>query len=66
MSAFRDDAAAGTGLATVTTDGTVLDTWYPVPVLGTEAPDAPELEKLTGEDAAEPSELSEPPNQRSS
>ncbi|RIJ77806.1 2,3,4,5-tetrahydropyridine-2,6-dicarboxylate N-succinyltransferase [Nakamurella silvestris] len=27
--------ASGTGLATVTTDGTVLDVWYPQPVLGT-------------------------------
>ena len=51
MSTLRDEAAAGTGLATVTTDGTVLDTWYPAPVLGADAPDAPELEKLTGEDA---------------
>ena len=37
MSTLRDEAAAGTGLATVTTDGTVLDTWYPAPVLGTDA-----------------------------
>jgi 2,3,4,5-tetrahydropyridine-2-carboxylate N-succinyltransferase len=51
VSTLRDEAAAGTGLATVTTDGTVLDTWYPAPVLGADAPDAPELEKLTGEDA---------------
>jgi 2,3,4,5-tetrahydropyridine-2-carboxylate N-succinyltransferase len=52
VSTHRDEAAAGSGLATLTTDGTVLDTWYPAPVLGVEAPDAPELEKLTGEDAA--------------
>ncbi len=51
MSTFRDEAAAGTGLATVTTDGTVLDTWYPAPVLGADAPDVPELDKLAGEDA---------------
>jgi 2,3,4,5-tetrahydropyridine-2-carboxylate N-succinyltransferase len=51
VSTFRDEAAAGTGLATVTTDGTVLDTWYPAPVLGADAPDVPELDKLAGEDA---------------
>ena len=50
MSILRDEAAAGTGLATVTTDGTVLDTWYPAPVLGGDAAEVPELEKLTGED----------------
>ena len=47
----RREGAAGTGLATVTADGTVLDTWYPAPVLGTDAADAPELEKLAGDDA---------------
>ena len=51
MSTFRDEPAAGTGLATVTPDGTVLDTWYPAPVLGDAAADLPELEKLAGEDA---------------
>jgi 2,3,4,5-tetrahydropyridine-2-carboxylate N-succinyltransferase len=51
VSTLRDEAAAGIGLATVTTGGTVLDTWYPAPVLGTDAPEVPELEKLTGEDA---------------
>ena len=51
MSTLRDEPAAGTGLATVTPDGTVLDTWYPAPQLGTDAADAPELEKLAGEDA---------------
>ena len=51
MSTLRDEPAAGTGLATVTTDGTVLDTWYPAPVLGGDPTDLPELEKLTGEDA---------------
>jgi 2,3,4,5-tetrahydropyridine-2-carboxylate N-succinyltransferase len=51
VSILRDEAAAGIGLATVTTGGTVLDTWYPAPVLGTDAPEVPELEKLTGEDA---------------
>jgi len=47
----RREGAAGTGLATVTADGTVLDTWYPAPVLGTDAADVPELEKLAGDDA---------------
>ncbi len=51
MSTLRDEPAAGTGLATFSSDGTVLDTWYPGPVLGIDAVDAPELEKLTGEDA---------------
>jgi 2,3,4,5-tetrahydropyridine-2,6-dicarboxylate N-succinyltransferase len=51
VSTLRDEPAAGTGLATVTSDGTVLDTWYPAPVLGTDAPDTPELGKLAGEDA---------------
>jgi 2,3,4,5-tetrahydropyridine-2-carboxylate N-succinyltransferase len=51
VSTLRDEPAAGTGLATVTADGIVLDAWYPAPALGTDAPDAPELEKLAGEDA---------------
>ena len=51
MSTLRSGPAAGTGLATVTPDGTVLDTWYPAPVLDGDAPDVPELEKLAGEDA---------------
>ena len=46
-------AAWAHGVATVTTDGTVLDTWYPEPVLG-EAPEATqvpeELLALAGED----------------
>jgi 2,3,4,5-tetrahydropyridine-2,6-dicarboxylate N-succinyltransferase len=32
-SAYLTDGAYGTGLATRTTDGTVLDTWYPAPAL---------------------------------
>ena len=53
MSPQHDDAALpgstattawGHGLATVTTDGTVLDTWYPAPRLGT--PDGPVPEAL--------------------
>jgi 2,3,4,5-tetrahydropyridine-2,6-dicarboxylate N-succinyltransferase len=51
VSTLRDEAATGIGLATVTADGTVLDTWYPAPVLGTDAHEVPELEKLAGEDA---------------
>jgi 2,3,4,5-tetrahydropyridine-2-carboxylate N-succinyltransferase len=51
VSTLRSGPAAGTGLATVTPDGTVLDTWYPAPVLEADAPDVPELEKLAGEDA---------------
>jgi 2,3,4,5-tetrahydropyridine-2,6-dicarboxylate N-succinyltransferase len=51
VSTLRSGPAAGTGLATVTSDGTVLDTWYPAPVLDGDAPDVPELEKLAGEDA---------------
>ena len=51
MSTLRSGPAAGTGLATVAPDGTVLDTWYPAPVLDGDAPDVPELEKLAGVDA---------------
>jgi 2,3,4,5-tetrahydropyridine-2,6-dicarboxylate N-succinyltransferase len=51
VSTLRSGPAAGTGLATVTSDGTVLDTWYPAPVLDGDAPDVPELEKLAGADA---------------
>ena len=51
MSTLRSGPAAGTGLATVTPDGTVLDTWYPAPVLDGDATDVPELEKLAGDDA---------------
>jgi len=55
-------SAAGVGLATITEDGTVLDTWFPDPELGAYSPsgstrlsadDAPEdLAALTGTDAA--------------
>jgi 2,3,4,5-tetrahydropyridine-2-carboxylate N-succinyltransferase len=55
-------SAAGAGLATITEDGTVLDTWFPNPELGAYSPsgstrlsadDAPEdLAALTGTDAA--------------
>ncbi|MCX2930745.1 2,3,4,5-tetrahydropyridine-2,6-dicarboxylate N-succinyltransferase [Mycobacterium sp. CVI_P3] len=55
-------SAAGVGLATITEDGTVLDTWFPDPELGAYSPsgstrlsadDAPEdLAALAGTDAA--------------
>ncbi|MFD2422036.1 2,3,4,5-tetrahydropyridine-2,6-dicarboxylate N-succinyltransferase [Amycolatopsis pigmentata] len=44
--------AAAAGLATVTTDGTVLDTWFPQPKL-TGAGQAPGTERLSREQAAE-------------
>ncbi|MCW2606219.1 MAG: 2,3,4,5-tetrahydropyridine-2,6-dicarboxylate N-succinyltransferase [Frankiales bacterium] len=44
--------ASGTGLATTTSDGQVLDTWYPAPQLG-EGATAPEgLQALAGVDEA--------------
>ena len=47
----RLDGASGTGLATVTDSGTVLDTWYPAPALGRDAEDlAASLEQLAGPD----------------
>ncbi|GAA1316267.1 2,3,4,5-tetrahydropyridine-2,6-dicarboxylate N-succinyltransferase [Pseudonocardia xinjiangensis] len=52
----RREGASGTGLATVTVpadggDGVVLDTWYPSPALGADAPDvAADLEHLAGTD----------------
>ncbi|MBP2370828.1 2,3,4,5-tetrahydropyridine-2,6-dicarboxylate N-succinyltransferase [Pseudonocardia parietis] len=40
---YRREGASGTGLATVTTDGTVLDVWYPAPApAGTEVIDPSE------------------------
>ena len=52
-SALRIEGASGTGLATVATDGTVLDTWYPGPALGPDAPDVTaDLEPLVGTDDA--------------
>ena len=50
---FRTDGASGTGLATMTADGTVLDVWYPAPALGADAPDVmSDLEPLAGADGA--------------
>ncbi|MDQ0377284.1 2,3,4,5-tetrahydropyridine-2,6-dicarboxylate N-succinyltransferase [Amycolatopsis thermophila] len=43
--------AHGIGLATVTTDGTVLDTWFPQPKLG--EPGTSGTERLTRDEAAE-------------
>jgi 2,3,4,5-tetrahydropyridine-2-carboxylate N-succinyltransferase len=55
---FRTEPASGTGLATVTADGTVLDVWYPAPALGTDAPDtAADLRPLAGNDEARGVEL---------
>jgi 2,3,4,5-tetrahydropyridine-2-carboxylate N-succinyltransferase len=45
-------SAYGTGLATITADGTVLDTWYPSPTLGSPAADKPDFADLVGEDKA--------------
>jgi 2,3,4,5-tetrahydropyridine-2-carboxylate N-succinyltransferase len=51
--ALRIEGASGTGLATTATDGTVLDTWYPAPAPGPDAPDvAADLEPLVGIDDA--------------
>ena len=49
----RTDGASGTGLATLTADGTVLDVWFPAPALGPDAADvAADLEPLAGADDA--------------
>ena len=51
---YLTEGAYGAGIATVTADGTVLDTWYPAPELGrgpvTEPP--AQLAALTGKDPA--------------
>ncbi len=58
MAVTTTDGAYGAGIATVTPDGTVLDVWYPEPVLGIPADADPgtaqlgELE-LTGETSPE-------------
>jgi 2,3,4,5-tetrahydropyridine-2-carboxylate N-succinyltransferase len=50
--ALRIEGASGTGLATIAADGTVLDTWYPAPGLGSDAPDVTaDLEALVGTDS---------------
>jgi len=45
-------SAYGTGLATIAADGTVLDTWYPAPTLGSPAAEKPDFAELVGEDKA--------------
>lgn len=49
---FLTEGAHGAGLATITADGTVLDTWYPSPALGPgpAADPGPDLVALTGRD----------------
>ena len=41
MTELITDGAYGTGLATVTPDGTVLDVWYPAPALFSSARRSP-------------------------
>ncbi|MEV4443387.1 2,3,4,5-tetrahydropyridine-2,6-dicarboxylate N-succinyltransferase [Streptomyces sp. NPDC049577] len=48
----RTTGAVGAGLATITEDGTVLDTWFPAPEL-VEAPGPAGTERLDAERAAE-------------
>ncbi|WP_219412910.1 2,3,4,5-tetrahydropyridine-2,6-dicarboxylate N-succinyltransferase [Pseudonocardia nigra] len=49
----RREGASGTGLATIAADGTVLDTWFPAPALGPDAPDvSADLEPLAASDDA--------------
>ncbi|TXL92997.1 2,3,4,5-tetrahydropyridine-2,6-dicarboxylate N-succinyltransferase [Streptomyces sp. NBC_01725] len=50
--ATRTTGAVAAGLATLTEDGTVLDTWYPAPALGDE-PGPAGTERLTADRAAE-------------
>ncbi len=49
---MREQGAWGHGLATVAADGTVLDTWYPAPALGSPQGSRPDerLEALEGTD----------------
>ena len=56
---FLTEGAHGAGLATITADGTVLDTWFPSPALGGgPAPEpGPELTALTGRDGLRGVEL---------
>ncbi|MBT2450055.1 2,3,4,5-tetrahydropyridine-2,6-dicarboxylate N-succinyltransferase [Streptomyces sp. ISL-43] len=52
MTATRTTGAVAAGLATITADGTVLDTWFPAPQLVAE-PGPAGTERLTAEQAAE-------------
>ncbi|MER5421472.1 2,3,4,5-tetrahydropyridine-2,6-dicarboxylate N-succinyltransferase [Streptosporangium roseum] len=49
--AAQTSGAYGAGIATITPDGTVLDTWFPSPRLG--EPSAPGTRRLTPEEAVE-------------
>lgn len=49
--AARTSGAHGTGIATITPDGTVLDTWFPSPRLG--EPAVPGTRRLTGKEAVQ-------------
>ncbi|MGA8988514.1 2,3,4,5-tetrahydropyridine-2,6-dicarboxylate N-succinyltransferase [Aeromicrobium sp.] len=53
MTSADHPGAHAHGIATLTTDGTVLDVWYPEPRLGpasAEEPETPELAALAGDD----------------
>ncbi|MEU9414301.1 2,3,4,5-tetrahydropyridine-2,6-dicarboxylate N-succinyltransferase [Streptomyces sp. NPDC048272] len=52
MTATRTSGAVAAGLATITADGTVLDTWFPAPRLVAE-PGPAGTERLTAEQAVE-------------
>ncbi|WP_060180265.1 2,3,4,5-tetrahydropyridine-2,6-dicarboxylate N-succinyltransferase [Streptomyces sp. IMTB 1903] len=52
MTATRTTGAVAAGLATITSDGTVLDTWFPAPELVAE-PGPAGTERLTAEQAVE-------------
>ncbi|MGK5552473.1 2,3,4,5-tetrahydropyridine-2,6-dicarboxylate N-succinyltransferase [Actinomadura kijaniata] len=47
---LNDSGAFGDGIATITEDGTILDTWFPAPALG--APPESKTRRLTAEEAA--------------
>jgi 2,3,4,5-tetrahydropyridine-2-carboxylate N-succinyltransferase len=48
---YRDDAAAGIGVATYDSRGRLLDTWFPAPVVGSATADEPAQLPPTGTDA---------------
>ena len=50
MSPQEAGSASGHGIATVTFNGAVLDTWFPNPVLGKASPVPAYLEQLLGRD----------------
>ncbi|MCX5196565.1 2,3,4,5-tetrahydropyridine-2,6-dicarboxylate N-succinyltransferase [Streptomyces sp. NBC_00249] len=52
MTATRTTGAVAAGLATITADGTVLDTWFPAPEL-VDGPGPAGTERLTAEQAVE-------------